>query len=469
MGLDSLSKFEQAELSWRVNLWNYAFILSERRWRPYAAIKYISNIVQKNIIKGGARIIINIPPRHGKSELISHWLPVWYADFFPEKRIILTSYGDSLAVDWGRIVRDEIRANPLTITKIQRDKEGASDWRTTEGGGMKTAGVGGPILGRGGDLIIIDDPHKNMAEATSPVFQRHVANWFNSTLYTRLEPGASIVLIMQRWHEKDLTGYLLNEHQDDWINIKFPAIAEKGDLLGRTEGAALIPERYDIMRLEQIKKAVGSMVWAGMFQQRPAPVEGNIILKDWIRYYKTYPTDIKRVIVSWDMSFKKEGKSWCVGQVWCRIGTKHYLLFQERGKWDFTTALKKVLALNDYCIERWKYVEETIIEEAANGIAILSTLKGKLPRVKGIKVSTSKTERLSNAAPPIECGDVFFPDVSIAPWVDGLVHELISFPNAENDDQCDALSQYLNKYKTNSTGALKLNLDIGLGAPAWRI
>lgn len=459
---------DATDKSWRFNLWNYAHVASGGDWVPYRALKLIADIVQAAIAKGGGRIIITIPPRHGKSSLISHWLPTWFLDWYPHKNVILTSYGDKLASDWGRKVRDEFQNNPYTWAEIG-NREIVNDWRTTHGGGMRTAGVGGPILGFGGDLFLIDDPHKNHEEAFSQLQRDRVKDWFNSTVYSRLEPGATVVLIMQRWHEEDLAGYLLNEHEDDWLQIRFPALAEEGgDLLNRAVGEALIPERYNEAALDQIRKAVGSVFWAGMFQQRPSPEEGNIILRDWMRYYLRYPPDMKRVVVSWDMSFKKEGKSWCVGQAWYQKGAAHWLLAQERGKWDFTTALHKVVAFHNECTERWDNVRETLIEEAANGIAIISSVKGRLPRVKPIIASKSKVERLSNAAPSIECGDVNFPHKSIAPWVDDLVHELVTFPNGP-DDQCDALSQYINRYKTRKVGALMLNLDVGLGTPSWRL
>jgi predicted phage terminase large subunit-like protein len=461
--------FNAADEAWRGKIWNYAYYASDGDWLPYTALQVIADVVQAAIRKGGGRIIINIPPRHGKSELISHWLPVWFLDHFAHKNVILTSYGDKLAAKYGRMVRDEFRMNQNTWTNIGT-RDTVNDWITTEGGGMRTAGVGGPIIGFGADLFVIDDPHKNREEVQSVIMRDKVIDWFNSVVYSRLEPDATIVLIMQRWHDRDLTGYLLHEHEDDWLHIKMPAVCEDtNDLLSRNVGDSLIPERYNEMDLHQIKTAVGSLVWAGMYQQRPAPEEGNIILRDWIQYYMRFPSDIGRVVVSWDMNFKKTGKSMCVGQVWHQKGSSHYLLHQERGRWDFPTALAKTVALYNYCTERWGHVKETMIEEAANGIGIIATIKGKMPRVKGIKVSTSKIERMSDASPSVECGDVWVPHKSIAHWVDGLVDEWVTFPNADLDDQCDAFSQYINRYKVKKIGHIKMNMDVGVAAPEWRL
>lgn len=450
----------EASDAWRLKLWNYAYIASGRKWKPYRALRYIADIVQEAVIKGGGRLIINIPPRHGKSELISHWLPVWLLDWYPQKKIILTSYGDTLAGDYGRIVRDEFHGNDQTWSKIGA-KDKATDWRTTYGGGMRTAGIGGPILGFGADVAIIDDPYKNREEAYSETNRRSVEQWFQTTFYSRLEPDATVIMIMQRWHEDDLAGYLMQKHSDKWRQVRLPAIAEEDDELGRRPGEALIPERFNEKTLARIRPGVTSIPWASMFQQRPAPAQGTVILRDWIQYYSAYPPDISRVVVSWDMSFKKEGKSWCVGQAWYRKGSRHWLLAQERGRWGFTTALRKVVAFHNYCTERWGHVKETMIEEAANGVAIINTLRGRLPRVKAITASKSKMERLSNAAPSVENGDVLFPDEKLAPWIDEMVTRLISFPNAA-DDECDALSQYVNRHKVDRVGGIVLNLDVGV-------
>lgn len=456
------------ENAWRSNLWSYAHKLSNGNWIPYKALTFIANAVQEAIMIGNQRIIINIPPRMGKTELIAKWLPLWFLDIFPQKRIILSSYAVSLAEKSSRMVRDTISSNNLIWSKIGK-KDTAVEWETTEGGGMLAAGVGGSILGYGADLFLIDDPHKNREEAFSDRIREEIIEWFKATAQSRLEPNATMILIMQRWHERDLSGFLLHEHPANWIHIKLPMEAEENDLLGRKPGEVLIPERYSKKDIEIMKRDRGSLVWAGMYQQRPAPADGNIIMRDWILYYTIPPINVKNVTISWDMSFKKEGKSWCVGQAWFRKGSRHYLMDQVRGKWDFTTALKKVIAFHNHCTDKWGNVRKTYIEEAANGIAIINTVKGYIPRIKPIKASVSKTERLSNAAPTIECGDAIFPHRSIAPWIDDLIEELVIAPNGTLDDQCDALSQYINNEHNSFIGNIKLNLDIGIGAPVWRI
>jgi len=254
---------------WRAMPHTFAAVASGGRWKPWRHLVYISRIVTNAIRKGGGRIIINCPPRHGKSELISFWTPAWFLDLFPDKRVMLTAYGDAFAADWGRKVRNEMATNPLCLTKLREDSASASRWHTPQDGGMVTAGVGGAISGRGGDLVILDDPVKNWQEAHSYVHQQRFRDWFTSTLYTRMEPEATMIVLMTRWNERDPTAYLLEDHADDWIHIRLPALAEEGDVLGRKAGEPLCPERYDVEALTAIRAGATAGPWAAMYQQAP--------------------------------------------------------------------------------------------------------------------------------------------------------------------------------------------------------
>lgn len=461
-----------AEEAWRFNLVDYAVKMSRGLWKPYRHLVYTANIIQEALRKGRARVIIAEPPRHGKSELASRWLPTWFLDWFPEKRVILGSYGSDLASDFGRKVRDTFMNNPRTWTRVHGVSRGRSDdWLTDKNGGMRTIGVGGGITGYGGDLMLLDDAHKNWEEAMSVVKRQKVIDWFNSTFYTRAEPDASIFISQTRWHQRDLTGYLLEEHEDDWIEVRLPAIAEDGDPLGRYVGEALCSERYSVEDLERIKLAIGSQMFTGLYQQRPSVQEGNLIKRDWIRFYGgptgiTVP-EVSSQMASWDMNFKEtKAGSFVVGQVWCSRGANCYLLDQRRDRWDFTNTkyqVKKMAA-------DWPNCTEKLIEEAANGPAIMSSLKNSVRGIIGVKPQGSKYARLASVAPMFEAGNVWFPHPSIAPWVLGLIEELVMFPNAEHDDQVDTLSQALNRYKSRPRfGEMKLNLDVGLQRNPWRL
>ncbi|NMA28428.1 MAG: terminase, large subunit, partial [Burkholderiales bacterium] len=179
------------------------------------------------------RLLVSMPPRHGKSELISHWLPVWYLNTWPERRIILATYGADFAADWGRRVRNTVQEHADSLrVRIAQDSAASNRWHTTAGGGMVAAGAGGPLTGRGADLFIIDDPIKTAEDAYSATWRERVWDWWTTTARTRLEPGASVVVLMTRWHDDDLAGRILRNAQesgDGWEVLNLPALAEEGD------------------------------------------------------------------------------------------------------------------------------------------------------------------------------------------------------------------------------------------------
>jgi predicted phage terminase large subunit-like protein len=421
--------------------------------------------VQRALLKPNARLIVNAPPRHGKSELISHWLPTWYLEHWPEKQIILTSYGGDFASDWGKKVRDEFLMNTNCLTTLRTDSKAMGSWMTTKGGGMKTAGVGGPITGRGADLAIIDDPHKNWEEAMSATARERVKEWFNQTLYTRLEPGASIVLIQTRWHEDDLTGYLINNQEDDWEIIRFPAIAEEdNDLLGRVEGDALCPERYTSNRLRQIKKTLGTYAFAGLYQQRPAPLGGGMIQRDWFKYYDSLPDIIDNWVQTWDLTFKATGTSYVVGQVWARSGANYYLVDQSRAKMGFTEQLRAISVMSN----RWPQATDKLIEDAADAQAVKSTLHNYIHGITLKPAKGSKEARLASISGIVESGNVYLPTKAL--YLDSFLSEVTLFPNGVNDDQVDAMTmalKHLSRFDSNLfTTDIQLSLA-GEQASTW--
>lgn len=460
------------EQRWRFFVDTYAHHMSGGKWEPYPHLRYTLRNIQEAIRIGGGRIIVNEPPRHGKSEGISHWLPTWYLDWYPEGRVILASYNDTFAAKWGRKVRDEFTRNEETWTRLRGDTTAANDWMTKEGGGMRTAGAGGGITGVGGDLLIVDDPHKNWEEAQSPTIRQSIIDWFTSTFYTRCEPDATIIVVQTRWHEEDLTGYLVNDHEDDWLQIALPAIAEEDDPIGREPGEALCPQRYDEAALAKIEPGVGADVWNGLYQQRPSSPKGNIVKRDHIQYYggpttKGLPAGLRRFVTSWDMTFKKTKKgSFVCGQTWAEEGADIYLLDQARGRWEFTEAQNEVVILS----ERWPMCSEVLVEEAANGAAILSSLRRVVRGLIAVRPDSSKEARLRSVAPLFEARNVWFPHPSIAPWVKALVEELVTFPRSKYNDQVDAVSQALDRYKRQPKYSnLQFNLSVGAQSNPWSV
>jgi predicted phage terminase large subunit-like protein len=216
-------------------------------------------------------LLIEAPPRHGKSELVSKFLPPWYLGVWPERRVMLAAYEATFARSWGRKARTVFQeaAAPIFGRRLAEDNHAADDWSTTAGGGMTTAGVGGPMTGRGANLLIIDDPVKNAEEALSKTTRDNHWDWWQSTASTRLEPGGVVIGIMTRWHEDDIFGRLMRTSGSEIRRLTLPALAEHGDPIGRKPGEALWPERYSREKLEAMRAGRSEYWWRAMFQQRP--------------------------------------------------------------------------------------------------------------------------------------------------------------------------------------------------------
>ena len=253
------------------------------RWQTPPHIALINSLLVEAATgklreQGFAGVIVQVPPRHGKSTLCSEWFPAWYVGRYPEKRVILTSYEADFAASWGRKARNILAEHGKKVMGcvLNEDVSAAARWETVQGGGMVTAGVGGAITGRGADVAIVDDPVKNAEEAASATVRDSTWEWYLSTLRTRLEPGGTMVVIMTRWHPDDLVGRLIKAMRDDpkadqWKVVRLPAIAEEGqpDAIGRQPGEALWPERYPASVLSAMQTDTARRVWLALYQQTP--------------------------------------------------------------------------------------------------------------------------------------------------------------------------------------------------------
>ena len=402
--------------------------------------------------------MVFMPPRHGKSEFISRYSTAWILGKFPDTRIILASYEADFAATWGRKARDLLEEHGPSLfgIKVSGKSSAANRW-DIEGheGGMVTAGVNGPITGKGADIGIIDDPVKNDQEAMSVTYQERTYEWYKSTFRTRLQRDGAIILIMTRWNENDLAGKLLAAQEEDgekWEVVNLPAIAEEGDLLGRDPGQPLCPDLFTIEALRSIEKAVGSFWWASLYQQRPSPAEGGILKRSWWQYYRQTPDRFDEVIQSWDMAFKDtKTADFVVGQVWGRKGADKYLLDQVRDRMDFPATVQAVRSLS----AKWPQARNKLVEDKANGPAVIATLKNEIPGLIAVNPEGGKVVRAQAASPDIEAGNVYLPDPSVAPWVHDFIEECAAFPNGANDDQVDAMTQALIRFankSTNTTG-----------------
>jgi hypothetical protein len=257
------------------------------------------------------RLTIFLPPRHGKSLITSQLFPPWYLGRHPDRSVIAASYGSELALDFGRRVRNLV-ADPLQraifpACAISSDSTAAHRFNLLQGGAYFALGGGGPITGRGADLLILDDLIKSDAEANSAAERRALQSWYEHTAYPRLQGAGAIIVISTRWHQDDLPGWLLREHAGDgWVMCSLPAIAEPGDALGRKEGDALWPKRFPVAKLNQIRAAIGGSAWAALYQQRPAAAEGAVFKREWWRTYTaaTLPARFEKIVLSLDTAFK---------------------------------------------------------------------------------------------------------------------------------------------------------------------
>ncbi|HYG67585.1 MAG TPA: phage terminase large subunit [Anaeromyxobacteraceae bacterium] len=441
------------ELLWRATPATLAQRLSRGRWIPARHLLFIAQVLVALLVGRHKRVILSVPPRHGKSELASHWLPVWALELWPWMRIILTSYEARFASRWGRTVRDTIQTNGRELNvRVSRKSSAANQWDTTAGGGMLTAGVGGPITGWGANLFLIDDPFKNADQANSQLYRDKVWEWWQSTAYTRIEPfrdgreGVAL-LTMARWHEDDLAGRLErfgDEGGEPWHVIRLPALADDvDDPLGRRIGEALWPERRSEEQLLNIKTAIGSYYFDALFQERPAPESGDIFKRDAWRFYSKLP-DLFRFelfVVSWDMSFDDKGKdpSYVVGQVWGKLGGDFYLVDQVRAQLNFPATKLTVRTFS----AKHPYAALKLVEDKANGPAIIAELARSVPGLVPVNPMGDKVARARAVSPLQESGNIFLPSPELAPWIHDFVAEAAAFPNGQHDDQVDSMTQAL--------------------------
>lgn len=414
-----------------------------------------------------ARLAISMPPQEGKSERCSRTFPLWVLLAKPETRIAIASYSDTAARRFSRRVRDDIRTHTNLGLRVRQDLANQSEWQLqNHAGGVYAVGMGGSLTGRPVDLLIIDDPVKDRAEADSLAYRERAWDWWTEVGSTRLAPGAPVVVIQTRWHQDDLTGRLLTADDGHlWRVINLPAQAEDDDQLGRAPGEYLISSRGRTeAQWEAIKIRSGSRTWNALYQGRPAPSEGGILQRSWWRQYPVAPwimnedstrtlPNATQILTSWDMAFKANSNSdFVVGQVWARRGGEALLLDQIRARLTFTETISAVRTL----AARWPQANLHLVEDAANGTAIIDTLRRSLPGIVPVTPHESKEARASAISPWVEAGNVILPSPMLAPWVGDLIEEAAAFPNGTHDDQVDAMSQALTRLLAGGTATTYL-------------
>jgi len=385
------------------------------------------------------RLMIFMPPRHGKSTVSSIYFPAWFLGRDPRRQVIMCAYNTPLATRFGRQARDIVSSPQFGAifpdSRVNEQDKSAERWVTTAGGVFVSAGIGGGITGWGADLALIDDPIKDASEAFSQTVKDNIWDWYCSALYTRLMPGGRVVMTLTRWAEDDLAGRaeeLGQETGEKWTVVRFPAIAEEEDVLGRVPGDALWPERFPIERLEVIRGILGEQ-FASLYQQSPFVAGGNIFKKEWWRYYSE---DIRceEVIQSWDTAFKEEERNdYSVCTTW---GYKHpniYLLDRYRRRMDFPE-LKR---MTDVLAHKWR-PRGLLVEDSASGQSLIQELRRESvwPVIPYKHDGRSKEARAHSVTALVQGERVYLPEG--AGWVAEYVEEMSRFPKGKHDDDVDS-------------------------------
>lgn len=468
-------------------------------WHIDAICEHLEAIVLHVTGKPGgiSRLVINIPPRTGKSTTCSVAWPTWTWIDHPEIRFLFTSYAERLAV------RDARKSRQLMQSKWWQDRWGSSfDWlgdqneksryENDKGGYRLSSSFGGSTTGEGGDIVVADDPHKARDAMESDDLRKDVLDEWDTTYSTRLNDPktGAFVVIMQRLHEKDLTGHVLaSEGGSEYIHLCLPMEHSPNhpftwpDDPRTLPGELLTPERFGPDEVYKLKDDLGARAAAGQLQQLPSPETGDFFKREDLERYwlprKSVPCGtceaqgwvgadqsivcprchgigdlgfypaVDEKALSWDMAFKKtSGSSFVVGAVWGRKGAKRYLLDLVRARMSFTETLEAFKAQ----VRKWPDANAKLVEDKANGPAVVDTLKQEIPGIIAVGVEGSKQARANAVSPQFEAHDVMVPHPSIAPWVGDWVEEHVKFDAGENDDQVDTTTQILLRWKTRATG-----------------
>lgn len=442
----------------RSNYAVYASIINSRYQMPPhvdIVIQMMESVERGEIDRG----MISMPPRHSKSYTVTETFPAWYLGKHPDRKVIIVANVAELAKDMGDKIRTKIQSEEhqaiFPECKLTKSSKAKHNFKTTKGGEFFAVGVGGTLPGRGGHLIVIDDPLKGREEADSDVQRRKVHTYYEGVLYNRLEPDGIILLISTRWHEDDLAGFLLNpekqEEVDNWHTLNLSAIAEK-DEGWRKEGEALWKDRWPLKALQRIKRNSSQRTFAALYQGRPSAVEGIEIKRAWFRYYHWNPylitrDDIARmssapfqIVQSWDFA-EEDGpeNDYTVGTTWLSTGSGEYLLDVVRRKMLTPESFR---AVRESAI-RWR-PDLILCEQTSGGVYVVQQAQAstKLP-ILGIKIQGkgNKVFRTRGVSHMWETGRVFHP--INAPWLKDYEDELVSFPTGANDDQLDSSTQFL--------------------------
>jgi predicted phage terminase large subunit-like protein len=396
------------------------------------------------------RLIVNMPPRHTKSEFASYLLPAWMVGRNPKLKIIQATHTGELAVRFGRKAKtliDSEEYSKIFDTSLREDSQAAGRWETAQGGEYFAAGVGGAITGRGADLLIIDDPHSEQDAMSASAFD-NAYEWYTSGPRQRLQPGGQIVLVMTRWSKKDLTGVLLDNQKkikgDQWEVVEFPAIMDHG-----TEKRPVWPEYWNIKELESVKATLPAGKWNAQWMQEPTSEEGALIKREWWQKWdKEFLPDVTYVIQSYDTAFlKKETADYSAITTWGIFypeeGGKPNIILLDSVKDRFEFPELRRTALEQY--KYWN-PDMVIVEQKASGTPLTHELRQMDIPVMTFTPSrgNDKHVRVNSCAPLFEAGLIWAPNERFA---EEVIEECASFPYGDHDDLVDSMTMAIMRFR----------------------
>jgi len=458
-----LEKLKQREL-----LQNKFIKFVDKVWPTFISgrhHKIMADAFERVIAGEIKRLIINMPPRHTKSEFASYLLPAWFLGKFPHKKVIQTSHTAELAVGFGRKVRNlvdsEVYKAIFPDLNLQADSKAAGRWNTSKGGDYFAIGVGGAVTGKGADLLIIDDPHSEQEAALAqinPEIYDKTYEWYTSGPRQRLQPGGSIVVVMTRWSQKDLTGQVLKSSAqrggEEWKVIEFPAIMPSG--------SSLWPEFWSLEELEALKEELPASKWNAQYQQQPTSDVSAIVKREWWQIWEQDdPPQCEFTIQSWDTAFlKSERADYSACTTW-GVFYRDDDTGERQANIILLNAFKKRMEfpeLKQRAFEEWKEWEpdSVIVEAKAAGSPLIFELRQMGIPVQDFVPSkgNDKIARLNAVADLFASGRVWVPNRN---WAEELVEEVAAFPSGEHDDMVDSMTQALLRYRKG--GFLRLPTD----------
>jgi predicted phage terminase large subunit-like protein len=459
---------------WKLLPHTFAKRASLGSWIPGPPHEMISQEIAEGVGRGNARIVFHMPPGHGKSTLISKWVPLWLWELFPDRRIGFSTYADAYAAYWGEKVIDETRRSHFVSMRPRGANPSTKNFLTAGGGEWFAKGAGGGTMGRRYNDLIIDDPIPDADAAFSHAHRRSLVNWYEGVAERGLEPGGNVFLLMQRWGENDFAAYLISR---GFRYVCLPALAEAADPsrgigpdpLGRKPGEALWPQRWPRDVLEAMRdgdpktgrRPKADYFWSSQYQGRPTPLKGRVIDVSWLRSYDCIPGRIDEVAIFADMNVKEEkGVSYegqkndfTVYQAWARCGADLFLLpGWDRFVGGFTEQLERFAK---FCKNHPKALLKGI-ENKANGPALQNVLQHKIPGIVLVEPRGGKVQRVMAAEPMLKAGNVHVPSRALEPRIKEFIDECRSFPGGSHDDQVDTMSLALSQFEDKMATAQDL-------------